>query len=131
MGELQKMPNFGVGKDFETAVTKLENDLKSIADGEVVIAGDKNNPIVDDKTFDNLKKEIIELEKNNKFLKSEKSPSATVGFQPSKKFFKAFKKSGTLSKKESWPLSDSISTKPTFAPTAFKAITMSLFSCVG
>ena len=41
---------------------------------------DKNNPIVDDKTFDNLKKEIIELEKNNKFLKSEKSPSATVGF---------------------------------------------------
>jgi hypothetical protein len=46
MGELQKMPNFGIGKDFETAVTKLENDLKSIADGEVVIAGDKNNPIV-------------------------------------------------------------------------------------
>ena len=46
MGELQKMPNFGVGKDFETAVTKLEYDLKSIADGEVVIAGDKNNPIV-------------------------------------------------------------------------------------
>lgn len=46
MDELQKMPNFGVGKDFETAVTKLENDLKSIADGEVVIAGDKNNPIV-------------------------------------------------------------------------------------
>ena len=46
MGELQKMPYFGVGKDFETAVTKLENDLKSIADGEVVIAGDKNNPIV-------------------------------------------------------------------------------------
>ena len=48
MGELQKMPNFGIGKDFETAVTKLENDLKSIADGEVVIAGNKDNPIVND-----------------------------------------------------------------------------------
>ena len=50
---------------------------------------DNNNPIVDDKTFDNLKKEIIELEKNNKLLKSENSPSAIVGFQPSKKFSKA------------------------------------------
>ena len=48
MGELQKMPNFGIGKDFETAVTKLENDLKSIADGEIVIAGNKDNPIVND-----------------------------------------------------------------------------------
>ena len=35
MGELQKMPNFGIGKNFETAVTKLENDLKSIADGKI------------------------------------------------------------------------------------------------
>ena len=48
MGELQKMPNFGIGKDFETAVTKLESDLKSIADGEIVIAGNKDNPIVND-----------------------------------------------------------------------------------
>ena len=58
---------------------------------------DNNNPIVDDKTFDNLKKEIIELEKNNKFLKSEKSPSATVGFQPSKKFFKSKHRTQMLS----------------------------------
>jgi len=48
MGELQKMPNFGVGKNFETAVTKLENDLKSIADGENIIAGTKDKPIVSD-----------------------------------------------------------------------------------
>ena len=39
---------------------------------------EKNNPIVDDKTFDNIKKEIIELEENNKFLKSTKSPSPIV-----------------------------------------------------
>lgn len=48
MGKLQKMPDFGVGKNFETAVTKLENDLKSIADGYKVIAGTKEKPIVND-----------------------------------------------------------------------------------
>jgi hypothetical protein len=48
MGELQKMPEFGIGKDFETAVTKLENDLKSIADNKIVIAGTKDKPIVSD-----------------------------------------------------------------------------------
>ena len=42
------MPEFGVGKDFETAVTKLEYDLKSIADGELIIAGTKDKPIVND-----------------------------------------------------------------------------------
>ena len=48
MNSLQKMPEFGIGKDFETSVTKLENDLKSIADGKIVIAGTKENPIVSD-----------------------------------------------------------------------------------
>ena len=48
MGYLQKMPNFGIGKNFETAVTKLENDLKSIADGHGIIAGTKDKPIVND-----------------------------------------------------------------------------------
>ena len=48
MGKLQKMPNFGIGKNFETAVTKLENDLKSIADGYKVVAGTKEKPIVND-----------------------------------------------------------------------------------
>ena len=48
MGEIQKMPNFGIGKDFEQAVTKLENDLKSIADGKLILAGTKDKPIVND-----------------------------------------------------------------------------------
>ena len=43
-------------------------------------------------------------------------------------FLRAFKKSGTSSKKESCPLSDFISTNPTSAPIEFKAITISLFS---
>jgi|TARA_R100000084_G_C4574982_1_gene111046 hypothetical protein len=48
MGELQKIPEFGIGKDFETAVTKLENDLKAMADGKGIIAGTKDKPIVND-----------------------------------------------------------------------------------
>ena len=48
MDELQKIPEFGIGKDFETTVTKLENDLRSIADGNAVIAGTEENPIVND-----------------------------------------------------------------------------------
>ena len=48
MGRLQTMPDFGIGKNFETAVTKLENDLKSIADGNQIIAGTKDKPIVND-----------------------------------------------------------------------------------
>ena len=48
MGDLQKIPEFGIGKDFETTVTKLENDLKSIADGNIIVAGTKEKPIVSD-----------------------------------------------------------------------------------
>ena len=37
MEELKEIPNFGIGKDFETIVTKLENDLKSIKDNKTII----------------------------------------------------------------------------------------------
>tara|TARA_R100000700_G_C3179527_1_gene156264 strand:- start:11581 stop:12075 length:495 start_codon:yes stop_codon:yes gene_type:complete len=46
MNKLQKIPEFGIGKDFEASVTKLEDYLKSIADGKSVIVGTKKNPIV-------------------------------------------------------------------------------------
>ena len=43
-------------------------------------------PIISDKEFDKLKKEILELEKKYTFLKSNFSPSKIVGFKPSKNF---------------------------------------------
>ena len=43
---LIEMPDFGVGKNFENSVVKLENYLKSIADGNNVIAGTSEDPIV-------------------------------------------------------------------------------------
>jgi len=49
---------------------------------------EKSKPIVSDEIFDTLKKEIILLEKKFEFLNSSQSPSATVGFKPSKNFQK-------------------------------------------
>ena len=49
---------------------------------------EKNKSEISDADFDNLKKEILDLEKNYKFLKSKESPSETLGFKPSKTFKK-------------------------------------------
>ena len=58
---------------------------------------DKGKPIVSDQEFDLLKKEIIYLESKHKFLQSEKSPTKTVGFKPSKNFQKSKHKVPMLS----------------------------------
>ncbi|MDP7028484.1 MAG: NAD-dependent DNA ligase LigA, partial [Candidatus Marinimicrobia bacterium] len=56
-----------------------------------------SKPIVDDSEYDNLKIEILELEKKYKFLKSKQSPSLTVGYKPSKNFKKVKHKVHMLS----------------------------------
>ena len=48
----------------------------------------KDNPEIADAKYDNLKKEIIELEKKNKFLKKLDLKQTTVGSPPSNKFKK-------------------------------------------
>jgi DNA ligase (NAD+) len=58
---------------------------------------DDNNPKVTDQKYDELKKEILELEKKYKFLKSNRSPSKTVGFKPSKNFQKITHRAPMLS----------------------------------
>ena len=58
---------------------------------------DKNKPIVSDKVYDDLKKEIIMLENNYIFLRSKNSPSQVVGHRPSKNFKKASHKVPMLS----------------------------------
>ena len=50
---------------------------------------DKNSPKISDEKFDILKKEILDLEKKYNFLKSKLSPSASVGYKPSKNFLKS------------------------------------------
>ena len=50
---------------------------------------EKSDPKISDKKYDDLKKEILELEKKHKFLKNEKSPSTTIGYKPAKNFVKS------------------------------------------
>ena len=58
---------------------------------------DKSKPIATDKEYDDLKKEIINLENKHLFLKSNNSPSKSVGHKPSKNFKKANHKVPMLS----------------------------------
>ena len=58
---------------------------------------DKSDPIVNDHVYDDLKKEILQLESDYKFLKSENSPSNVVGHKPSKNFNKSLHKVPMLS----------------------------------
>ena len=51
---------------------------------------EKNKPKISDSEFDNLKKEILDLELQYSFLKSKDSPSKSVGYKPSK-IFKKFR----------------------------------------
>ena len=58
---------------------------------------DKSKPIVSDKEYDELKKEIILLENQFDFLKSKTSPSKVVGHKPSKNFKKSLHRVQMLS----------------------------------
>ena len=52
---------------------------------------DLSKPLVNDYEYDQIKAEILSLEKQYNFLKSENSPSKVVGFKPSKTFKKVIK----------------------------------------
>jgi DNA ligase (NAD+) len=58
---------------------------------------EKSDPVITDQKFDNLKKEILLLEKKYTFLQSKQSPSKIVGFKPSKNFKKVKHKVPMLS----------------------------------
>ena len=58
---------------------------------------DKDNPIVDDSKYDELKKQILLLEDKYKFLNKKDSASKIVGFKPSKNFKKSTHKVPMLS----------------------------------
>ena len=47
-----------------------------------------DSPIISDKDYDNIKTEILNLEKKYKYLKNKNSPSQKVGYEPSSKFKK-------------------------------------------
>ena len=49
---------------------------------------EKDSPLVSDEYYDNIRQEILHLEKKHKYLKSKDSPSKKVGYIPSRKFKK-------------------------------------------
>ena len=49
---------------------------------------EKSQPMVDDRQYDQLKKDILELENKYEYLNSDFSPSKTIGYKPSKTFKK-------------------------------------------
>jgi len=58
---------------------------------------DKSEPKASDLEFDEIKKDIIDLEKNYSYLKNKDSPTITVGYKPSKIFKKVSHKVPMLS----------------------------------
>ena len=49
---------------------------------------EKSQPMVDDRDYDQLKNDILELENKYEYLNSDFSPSKTIGYKPSKNFKK-------------------------------------------
>ncbi len=58
---------------------------------------DLSKPLVNDNEYDQIKEEILSLEKKYDFLESTNSPSKIVGFKPSKTFKKVFHRVPMLS----------------------------------
>ena len=58
---------------------------------------DLNKPLVNDQEYDQIKADILSLEKKYDFLESENSPSKIVGFKPSKTFKKVLHRVPMLS----------------------------------
>ena len=56
-----------------------------------------SNPVIDDREYDILKFEIIDLENKYSFLNKESSPTISVGYKPSKNFKKVKHKVAMLS----------------------------------
>ena len=67
---------------------------------------DNSSPIVSDKEFDELKQNILLLEKKYKFINSKKSPNEIVGYKPSKNFNKVRHKIPMLSLSNAFNESD-------------------------
>ena len=71
-------------KEIEKAYVKKINKLKKYDEAYFKY----DSPIISDKDYDDIKQEILNLEKKYNYLKSQNSPSKKVGYKPSSKFDK-------------------------------------------
>ena len=71
-------------KEIEEVYVKKINKLKKYDEAYFKY----DSPIISDKDYDDIKQEILNLEKKYSYLKSKNSPSKKVGYKPSGKFDK-------------------------------------------
>jgi DNA ligase (NAD+) len=69
-------------------IQKYYNSKIKLIDEHNKFYYDKSRPKVSDDEYDQLKKEILLLEKKYDFLDSRNSPSKKIGYMPSKNFQK-------------------------------------------
>ena len=80
-------------KEVEKVYVKKINKLKKYDEAYFKY----DSPIISDKNYDDIKQEILNLEKKYNYLKSQNSPSKKVGYKPSSKFDKVAHKVPMLS----------------------------------
>ena len=71
-------------KEVEKEYIEKVNQLKKCNEAYFI----KDNPILSDADYDNLKKEILDFEKKYSYLENKNSPSKKIGHEPSSKFKK-------------------------------------------
>jgi len=75
------MKEVEIKKYYKKKINELKNHNK--------LYFEKSSPKISDSQYDKIKKEILDLEKKYSFLKSNLSPSNTLGYAPSKNFIKS------------------------------------------
>ena len=82
--------------DREYLINKYQSKIKNYIKHNKFYY-ENSDPKITDSEYDELKNEILELEKKYKFLKSKNSPTKIVGYKPSKSFEKYKHKNPMLS----------------------------------
>ena len=74
------MQKKGIEKIYIKKINELKKHNKAYFDDD--------KPLISDKNYDDIKEEVLNLEKKHKYLKNENSPSKKIGYKPSDKFKK-------------------------------------------
>jgi DNA ligase (NAD+) len=87
-----------IKKYYKKKINELKNHNK--------LYFEKSSPKISDKEYDEIKKEILDLENKFSFLKSSSSPSNSLGFAPSKNFIKSTHRVKMLSLSNAFGIKD-------------------------
>ncbi|MDC3139642.1 NAD-dependent DNA ligase LigA [Candidatus Pelagibacter sp.] len=92
------MKEVEIRKYYKKKIDELKNHNK--------LYFEKSSPKISDSQYDKTKQEILDLEKKYSFLKSDSSPSSTLGYTPSKNFVKSKHRVKMLSLSNAFDIAD-------------------------